>query len=44
MSIATFAVAEAAMAQIHAATSRNKVPPKRQTIALADIKAVPEPR
>lgn len=44
MSIARYAVAESALAQGEAAVIRSKTPPKRQTIALADTKAVPEPR
>ena len=44
MSIARYAVAESALAQNEAPLVRTKTPPKRQTVALADIKAVPEPR
>jgi hypothetical protein len=44
MSIANYAVAEAAIAQVEAATAKNKVPPKRQAVALADAIATPEPR
>ena len=44
MSIARYAVAEGAFAQGDAPVVRSKTPPKRQTVALADIKAVPEAR
>jgi hypothetical protein len=44
MSIAHHAVSEAAIAQADAATAKNKTPPKRQTVALADAVVTPEPR
>lgn len=44
MSIAYFAVAEAAIAQIGIATIKSKTPPKRTAVALADAPVVPEPR
>ena len=44
MSIAKYAVAESALSQSEAPVVRSKTPPKRQTIALADTTATPEPR
>lgn len=44
MSIAKFAVAESSIAQGEAPVVRTKTPPRRQSIALADAKAIPEPR
>lgn len=44
MSIARFAMAESAIAQGEVPSVRSKTPPKRQTIALADTTATPEPR
>jgi len=44
MSIARHAVAENSLAQTEAMVSKTKTPPKRQYVALADTKAVPEPR
>lgn len=44
MSIAKYALAEAAIGQSEAPVVRTKTPPKRQTVALADADAVPEPR
>lgn len=44
MSIARHAVAASALAEGAAPVVRTKTPPKRQDVALADTKAVPEPR
>lgn len=44
MSIAKFSIGDAAISQSDTPTVRTKTPPKRQYVALADIKAVPEPR
>lgn len=43
MSIAAFSLAEPAIAQGSGENSK-KPPPKRHTVALADIKLIPEPR
>lgn len=43
MSIAVFSLAEPAIAQ-GSGQSGKKPPPKRQTVALADVKLIPEPR
>lgn len=44
MSIARFALDEGAIAQFEPTVTRDKTPPKRRTVALADAAAVPEPR
>lgn len=44
MSIARYAVAESALAQTGMPVIRSKTPSKRHYVALADTKAVPEPR
>lgn len=44
MSIAKYSISEAAIGQSDVQPVRAKTPPKRQYVALADIKAVPEPR
>ena len=44
MSIAKYALAESAIGQSEAPVVRTKTPPTRQTIALADTTATPEPR
>ena len=44
MSIARYALAEGAIGQAEPPVIRSKTPPKRQTVALADNEAVPEPR
>lgn len=44
MSIAKYALGETAPSQAEPTVIRPKGPPKRQYIARADIKAVPEPR
>lgn len=44
MSIARYALGESAPSQAEPTVIRAKGPPKRQYIARADIKAVPEPR
>ncbi len=44
MSIAKYAVSEGAVGQSEPQVVKPKGPPKRQYVALADIKAVPEPR
>lgn len=44
MSIAKFAVAESALGQSEAPSIKTRTPAKRQSVALADTVAVPEPR
>lgn len=44
MSIAKYAVGEGSAGQSEAQTVKPKGTPRRQYVALADIKAVPEPR
>ncbi|MEO6579713.1 MAG: hypothetical protein ABIN83_00995 [Sphingomicrobium sp.] len=44
MSIAKFAIGEGAVSQGEPTVVRTKTPPKRTTIAFADIQAAPEPR
>lgn len=44
MSISAFCTAEAPIAQAQSLARRIKVPPKRQTVAVASAPLVPEPR
>ena len=44
MSLAQYPLGDAALADAASSTATKKTPPKRQAVAIADRKLVPEPR